>query len=440
MEVKKLREKATVRLICIIAGSLLAAFLVPLAAKAWLAPPRPVNAPLMAASWEAPVNISSNTNDDGMRAYPVVAARGSNVYAMWSRRVGSGSTQYDPYYVGSSNDGGSWSAPAPTNLQNPSADDTYAPLDMTVDSSGGLHFVWAEKTGVSPDQYTLYYSYNASITQTITQTTQMVVQPDIAVVGNSTVHVAWSQNNRDIYYNTKSVGGTWENAKQVKLFSSVPAFAQYPDVVADSSGQVHVAWVEELGSASGTILYQRRSAAGAWLPSPITVSSGNLHMPVLAVRDGTIVYAVWSEYTDPSDPVQYVRFAESVDGGDSWPSSERISGGFYVNGAISTFLVSAIALDSNGKVHVAWSGTDAQGGDETVYYRNGVKQGASWSWSSPDTVSQSGNNITASITVSGDYIHLIWAHKPSQGTLYDVYYSRAGTRLGVYLPIILKSY
>jgi hypothetical protein len=434
---KKALKKARVRLICIIAGAVLAALLVPLAARAWLALPRPVNAPLVAAFWGSPVNISNNTHDDGMRVYPVIAAQDENVYAMWSRRRTDTEGEYDPYYVGSSNDGGIWNAPAPTNLQDAPANGTYAPLGMTVDSSGGLHFIWAEEEGTD---YKIYYKYGSQNAEPITTTTQTALQPDVAVVGSSTVHVVWSQNLSDIYYNTKSIGGTWEDANQEKLFSSASVVAQYPDVVADSSGRVHVAWVEEFGSASGTILYQRRSAAGVWLTNIITVSMGvdNSHMPALAVGDGTTVYAVWDEWIGAGQ--QYVRFSESMDGGDSWSQSEQISDPFAVNGAISTFLVSAIALDSSGKVHVAWSGASDAGGEETIYYKSGEK-GVSWSWSPPDTVYQSGNNITAAIAVSGDFVHLIWARRPSPGGTYDVYYSRTSVLAGdIYLPIIMKSH
>ncbi|MFB0537575.1 MAG: hypothetical protein ACETWR_21630 [Anaerolineae bacterium] len=426
VEVKKLREKATLRLVCIVAGSLLAALLVPLAAKAWLGSQK----------------ISSNDDpaayEDGMRRYPALAARGSNVYAMWSRRVGSGGGEYDPYYDKSSDNGQNWGTD--TNIQPISSTETLAPsLDLTIDSSDRVHFVWAETTGAP--QYTLYYSYTiGTAIQTITQTTQMAIQPAIEV-NSGDVHVVWAQGNilpTNISYISKTIGtGAWSGSPTKIHSSSGPTImSMYPDIAVDNMGNLHVVWEESESGDESTILYQKND--GSWLTNPITLSTGitNSRQPAIAVYSDT-VNVVWCEYF--SRTVQYVRFQQSPDGGSTWdPSSVRISGSaLAVNQTVSTYLLPAITVDSNGKIHVAFNGQSTNPAEDIHY----VSREPGGGWSARHNVTNNNNNATApAIAAAGDYVHLIWAEKEVGGDLYDVYYSRTSMLAeDIYLPIILKN-
>jgi len=408
-------KKARARLICIIAGAVLAALLVPLAARAWSASQR----------------ISSNeaAYGEGMERHPALAARGSNVYAMWSRRVGSSGDQTDPYYDKSSNSGQNWGAD--TNIQPSASTRTLVPLDLSIDSDDRVHFVWAEVTG-SP-QYTLYYSYtNGSAIQTIIQTTQMVTQPAIEV-SSSDVHVVWSQGNTDIMYINKTIGsGGWSGSGTNIRSASSPAL--HPDIAVDGSGTVHVVW-DEGNPGDAEVLYKNSSN---WSATPIDVNdvSEDGRRPAIAVYSDT-VNVVWCEYIDTG--TQYVRFRQSTDGGSNWDASERISGdALAVNLAVSTYVLPAITVDSNGKIHVAFNGQSDNPPAEDIHY---VSRPEGESWSSRQNVTNSNKNATVpAIAAAGEYVHLIWAEKWF-GSLYDVHYSR-GIVGGedVYLPLIMKSH
>jgi hypothetical protein len=414
VEVKQLGEKATVRLICIIASSLLVAFLVPLAAT---------------RAWSVSQRISSNNAayGEGMRRYPALAAQGSDVYAMWSRRVGSSGDQRDPYYNRSSDNGQTWGTD--TNLRSAPNTDTFAPLDVTLDASNIPHYVWAEQSG---SDYTLYYKYGSNSPQTITTRTEMLTQPAIEV-GSSDVHVVWSQGNTNIMYISKAIGsGGWSGSGT--NIRSAGSFALHPDIAVDGGGTVHVVW-DEGNPGDAEILYKN---SNNWSAAPIDIDdvSADGRRPAIAVY-GNNVYVVWCEYI--GSDTQYVRLRRSANRGSTWGTSERISGSaLAVNTAISTYLWSAIAIDSDGKIHVAFNGISSHPGIEDIHYVSG-EQG---SWSSRQNITDNNNNATTpAIATAGNYVHLIWAEKWS-GELYDVYYNRTGTigSGGIYLPIIVKSY
>jgi hypothetical protein len=428
----------TVRMFCIMVGSIVAAFLVPLAARAWLVSPRPVEAPVRAAIWQDAQQISTNiTETEGMKKYPALAAGGENVYAVWSKQEISGSTDYDPTYNWSDSYGdlddmdSDYMWDGDIRIQQTGYDTPN--VDVSVDDTGDLHFVWSEAT-VSPN-YTLYYSYTqAPSVQEIAEANASMV-PAIAV-GNGGVHVAWTQGISDVIYISKTIGsGDWSSSPTTTVRSSSPL--ANPAIAVSSDGRVHVAW-DEGGGSDAEILYRNSSN---WSSDPITLSQGvsnGSHAPALAVSGDNNVYAVWCEYADIS--TQWVRFAQSTNKGDSWSSSERVfADSLAAHIDVSTYLWPSIAVDSNGKLHVVFNGLPGGSSYEEIYY---VSRSGS-NWTSRDNVSDSGteNSTTPDVAVSGDWVHVIWAETASDGE-YEVIYTRRSTTAGnvIYLPLILKSY
>jgi hypothetical protein len=443
VEAKKLRDKAVMRLICIIAGSIMAAFLVPLAARARLTPPRQVEAPVRSAVWRDEWDwVSSNDYDRGMLLSPDLAARGDKLYVMWSRQVGPGDEDYDPHYNFSPSYGDKYTWGADINIQATTPTSNTAFVDMVLDSTGAPHFVWAENTK-TPYSYTLYYSStHISAIQEITHYNGGL-QPVIAV-GGGQVHVVWSQGNNDIMYRRKPVGsGPWEPAENVRSASSV----QDPNIAAAGS-TVHVVWSEGGVPDDTDIMYTNNSTD--WSSARTRIYQGSVYgngtgfRPDIALS-GSNVYVVWCAFKDADQ--QYVRFRQSTNGGSSWSSSELISGSALAANANSPkFLRPGIAVDSNGKIHVAFNGsTTGVNGSEQIFYVS-KKQGGSWrSRQNVTEVNGLFNNTTPAIATSGEYVHLIWARQnmpPKPTSRYDVVYNRASIieLESVFLPLILKSY
>jgi hypothetical protein len=444
-----MKGEAKVRMICIMAGSVLAAVLVPLAVRARVAAPRPVEAPPLAYSrWEGRVMISDNAPTEGMWPYPALAARGEYVYAMWSKQGSGGAADYDPNYnwsdsYGSPLDG--WDN-TDVNIQDNALDTPN--VDLAVDSANDLHFVWSEATGTP--SYTLYYSYTqAASIQTIVTTNKSGMVPAIAV-GSSTVYVVWSEGLTDIKYSSKPIGsGSWSPT----TVRSSPLVRVGDPAIAVGGSTVHVAWSEG-GLDDAEILYKK---CCPWSSNPITVSHDVAlasFSPALAVS-GSDVYAVWCEYDAPG--TQYIRFEQSGDGGSTWGGSQRISGDALAANATSpTFLRPDITVDISGTLHVVFNGSPGgTGGFENIYYVSNSGSG----WSARKDVSEKAqsigalaadaNSTTPAIAVSGDTIHVIWAEQCEvlmQGCTsgeYEVFHRRrVSLELGegVYLPLILKAW
>jgi hypothetical protein len=440
VKVKKLRNKATLRLTCIIAFSILAAFLVPLAARARWASPRAVEAPVRPAAWNGWQQVSLNPYAKGMDFSPALAAQGSRVYAMWSRQVDPGGDQdYDPHYNFSTSDGDMWGS-LDRNIQPTVPTSKTVNVDMALDSTGAPHFVWAENT-VTPS-YTLYYSStHISAIQEIAHANEAII-PVIAV-GNR-VHVAWLQGKYDIMYRSKDIaGGAWDPAITVRNSTKS---VQDPNIAVDGS-TVHVVWSDGVEPDDTDIMYTNNSD---WSGARRTVYQGSVYVNGIGYRPdivarGSNVYVVWCAYKTPGE--QYVRFGQSTNGGSSWSTSQSISGGaLAANDNSPKYLRPGIAVDTNGKLHVAFNGSAAGvNGKEHIFYVS-RKQGGSWR--TRQNVTSLGldyNNTTPAIATSGEYVHLIWARQnapPEPTSRYDVFYNRASIveTEGPFLPIIWKSF
>jgi hypothetical protein len=437
-------------MICIMAGSILAAVLVPLAVRARVAAPRPAEAPPLAYTfWEGRVWVSNNGHTQGMHFYPALAARGEYVYAMWSKQGSPSTADYDPTYnwsdsYGSALDG--WDN-TDANIQDNSTDTVN--VDLAVDSTNNLHFVWAEYT--STPKYTLYYSYTQAVSiQTIATTNESGMVPAIAV-GSSNVHVVWSEGSSDIKYSDKPLAsGSWSGPTTVRSSTGDPL--ANPAIAVEGS-TVHVAW-NEGSPGDAEILYKR--CCPPWPSNPITVSHDvalGSFGPALAVR-GSGVYAVWCEYDADAPDTQYIRFGQSGDGGSNWGSSQRIPGDALAPNAASPWsLRPDITVDISGTLHVVFDGSPG-GVNENIYYVSNSGSG----WSSRKDVSEKAqpigalaadaNSTTPAIAVSGDFVHVIWMEQCTgvegcdAGEYEIIYRRRVSLDLGegVYLPIIFKSW
>lgn len=427
---------------CILWGSVLAALLVPLAARAWLPSPRPAEAPMMAVSWGPTQQVSQNVYTDSMQFYPALAVVSPTVCVAWSMQVGDGQEYYDPYYISSSQNGevGQWGGRF--NIQSNSTETTR--MDVAVDSGQKLHFVWSEYTK-TPVSYTLYYSYTSAISiQTITQSF-LLSTPSIAT-SSSQVHVAWAQKinetTNSIQHAYKTIGGgAWSSTS---LTSTISMVVQ-PAVAVTSAGTAHVVWSEGNGKAvvseTAKIFYKNSSNWSTTLRNVSGDTEEDGRSPAIALS-GNNVYVVWCEFISKNE--QYIRFRRSVNGGSTWDPSVRVSGRFAANEDSPTWLRPAIAIDSEGNIHLAFNGAGTVSDPEDIYYAY-KPQGGNWQCCRNITSHIPGNNTTPAIAASGEYVHLVWTGPPDifdpDGNKYEVLYERAIPLKGsLYLPVVLKSY
>ncbi len=211
--------------------------------------------------------------------------------------------------------------------------------------------------------------------------------------GAGRVHVAWTQFDGPIgrvYYSRYD--GRW--SAPVAL-SSATAYAGYPSMDADSRGRLHLVWygiraaTAEQPTAHGgiyEIYYVRHD--GRWTqPERISTGVPDAINPALVVDSSDRVHVVWFQ----SDGRTYqVVYTTRLAGHGLWTPPAALTGGE----APST--KPALAVDSNGRVHVIW---ERSGG---IDYLTGTPA----RWGAPQRLSEEGGHPTVGLWSRG--VFALW--------------------------------
>jgi len=273
--------------------------------------------------------------------------------------------------------------------------------------------------------------------------------PMIATDGSGNLHVAWYQNDTsipgEIYY-ARRVGNTWQPPDNL---SNSPVLAESPRIAVDGNGTVHVVWTEDTAGGTPEIYYARREASTWSAPVNVSLNAGSSRDPQLAVQSNGTVHVLWRDTTATpgvynvyyaqrttswTTPLQLSSSATSVDGprlavdgggiahavwgageiyyarrDGSWSTPTAISAG---SGAAS---MARLALHGS-EVHVLWIETLT--GSNGVYYAR-----YSGSWSAPVNVFSSASALSEpQVAVDGSAaLHAVW--RTGTGTASEIYYA-----------------
>ena len=210
--------------------------------------------------------------------------------------------------------------------------------------------------------------------------------------------------------------------------------SRLPDIVIDSSGDLHVVWSDYTDGIWGTdseIMYTSYSASTGWSMATVISdgynnnywNSGSSQNPTIAIDNDDNLHVVWQDYTDgiwgTDSEIMYASYSEST----GWSNATVISDGYnniYWNSGSS--LNSAIRLDNTGKIHVVWDdGSDGLWGtDIEIMY---VSYTEATGWSNATVISDGYNEVywnndpsyhpKIACDNNGD-IHVVW-EDPSDG-------------------------
>jgi hypothetical protein len=224
----------------------------------------------------------------------------------------------------------------------------------------------------------------------------------IVVAPSGSVHVVWDDDTTgvsQIYYKKSTDGGATWAASQRLTWSSTGS--QSGAIAVDSTGRLHVIWVELLGPwpYNEEIYYRMSTDAGnTWTSSRrLTWTSDDSSRPEMASYSSAGVHVVWQDYSTGDWDIYYKK---STDGGDTWTSSKRLTWS-----SAGTWNPS-IAMDSSGNPHVVWDDTTPGNGE--IYYKNSPDGGAAWT-SSQRLTWNSGTSAFPAIAVDpSDNLHVVW--------------------------------
>jgi hypothetical protein len=183
---------------------------------------------------------------------------------------------------------GVWSTPLNVSL---SSDPSYSPR-ISFDASGNIHLVWSDGPLSNIEIY--YTNRTNGVWSSATRISQLPGTsryPHLAFDLSGNLHVVWSDDktlggNADILYSNRT-NGVWSSPLNI---TNTPSVAEnYPKVVFDSSGVMHIVFAETVGGDD--LIYLNRTG-GVW-SSPFIVYATS-YIPDLNLDSGNNLHFVWS--------------------------------------------------------------------------------------------------------------------------------------------------
>jgi len=217
--------------------------------------------------------------------------------------------------------------------------------------------------------------------QQITHATVPSRYPALAVGGDDTVHIAWTQYDQGVgrVYYARTERGRWSQPVKV---SPGDAYAGVPALAVDSRGTVHLVWygirpeapaVRTKHGSVYEILYTA-SHNGQWLP-PVLISPGvpDAVNPSLGIDDLGRIHSAWYQFDLRTYQARHTMYIST------WTPPRTIS-----SGRDDAFAVS-LAAGKQGTVYVVWERREAAGG--RIYFAEFQKQ-----WSPQQQISSPTEN------------------------------------------------
>lgn len=391
-------------------------------------------------SWDSPPpGTLLSTNAPLGAEIPIIrsAPDGSLLMTVYNRWM-TGQNDRDPYYVVSTNNGQSWSSPAPIYTSTATnSGETY----ITFDGNNIAHAVWSEPTGIL---YSRYSSGSWSSPQTISPGNfNFNAWPHIFASGPNTLDIIWGAGNLpsqqpDIYHIRSLDGGqNWSGASPI--YSSV-ATSSRPNIGVDSSGYLHAVWQERTATPGNEVRYAQGIPSGAtvfWSSSLIISSVGTVdaNTPRINIVSDDL-HVTYAETVAGTPAVQFIHY--TVCGANciltaSWSSPQNISQqAVVVNQSDPYFLVSELV---NGNcLFVFFHGKQSDQANETVWDINSC---SGWNGGGRDQVTAPADRaIYPSATINSGLVHA--AYQRVDGSDRQIYYMRGNLPQGVFLPILRK--
>ena len=138
----------------------------------------------------------------------------------------------------------------------------------------------------------------------------------------------------------------------------------------------------------------------------ITWTSGSSEAPAIAVDPFGHPHVVWREFL-PAEGEE-VYYKKSTDGGATWTPAKRLTWSLAVSGS------PAIAADSSGNPHVAWSRSLSSGNTE-IYYRKSTDGGTNWTAAKRLTWTSPLSSSPALAVDSAGNLHVVWSESVLDG-------------------------
>ncbi len=183
--------------------------------------------------------------------------------------------------------------------------------------------------------------------------------PAIAIDSEDNVHVTWygldwgdSPTDRNIQYRKRTTAWQAQEAiTDVAFDPTSPSDQTYPSIAIDSEDNIHVTWQGlgwETHPNDSNIQYRKRTATAWQVQEAITDSSQLQGRPSIAIDSEDNIHVVWRGYGWGINAGEYnIQYRKRT---TAWQAQEALTDATDDQGN------AAIAIDSEGNVHVTWHG------------------------------------------------------------------------------------
>ena len=207
-----------------------------------------------------------------------------------------------------------------------------------------------------------------------------------------------STGNNEILYAEKAGDSGWTKPFNI---SNNPSHSRSPSLAVDSQGTTHVAW-HDYAPGNFDIFYSQKPKGGTWSePYNVTNNQEPSSNPALAVDSQGTVHLAWQQDTlKENTDLYYTDIYYAFRNRDgTWSEAVNVS---HNDG--DSFYPS-IAVDSQDNIHIVWC--DNTPGNEDIFYATKSKGGE---WSEPANISNNSGDSEYPMLVadSQDTLHLAW--------------------------------
>jgi hypothetical protein len=399
-------------------------------------------APEGSPNWsDLAAELTNSTNTPNGATLPFVesAPNGKTIIVAYIKRITS-ETDSDPFFVRSTNNGQTWSAPAPIH-QSAGINAFHAFVEY--DANNAAHAVWIENENQLA--YKKETAWGSGSFTKISEGLIAVDTPQIFATGNGTLDLIWTQNNGanpNVYHARSNNGNTATPTWPIKgLIQATAGESKNPSLAVDASGNIHVVWEEQdpLAPTTADIYYVRGSVSGSTVTwsSPIQISDKsaptNAREPDLIV-EGNTIHVIYTDRVDENTQfIHHIECDSNCTTLAGWNSDGNVSGQKVGANTSDPFDVISTLTQFGGCTLVYFHGTVSGLPDknETIW---GVNNCEGWTANRDQVTTTDVRSINPNITVQNDWwVYLVYEEV---GATHQIRFVR--NKPGLYLPVIQK--
>jgi len=248
---------------------------------------------------------------------------------------------------------------------------------IAIDSSNVVHIVYHAQNGGAVNG--LRYKTFTLSTRTFSSYTTLwdypVYYPVIALDSNDNLYVVYEDTNAGGDIIMKKYTTGWSSPTTVFDCSSTYD-CDLPDIEMDYDDTAHIVWRQDIGDGY-KILHRKITSSGVWGGISTIYNDYSLR-PALAIDSNGYIHVVWDEKVVISPSEYEIKYSHSTDGGSSWTPMYTVYDPSSTNGARHA----EIGIDGANNLYVFFE-SDIGGGDN---YRAYLRRKVGGSWQSVEEV------------------------------------------------------